>query len=78
MSGFTKTLLKNLHPILAFLFFSFFFSLPGRDSKGDDIKIKSESQSFFPLVYLPLIGVPSLFFLFYMACRLPLGVVKSK
>ena len=45
----------------------------------DDIKIKKIVSLFFStLVYPPFIARLSLFLLFYMAWRLPLGVVKSR
>ena len=70
MFGFMKMVLKNSRHNRAFFFVA-------TDSKGDDIK--RESQSFIPpLVYLPFIAVLPLVFLFYVAWRLPLGVVKSK
>ena len=62
MSGFKKTVFFN-------------FLAKGRD----DLKIKRKVNLFLPLpVYLPFTAVLSLFFLCYMACRLPLGDVKSK
>ena len=68
MSGFMKTVLKVSRPNQAFFL-----------GKVDDIQKEKESQPFFPpLVYLAFIALLSLFFLFGMAWRLLLGVVKSK
>ena len=70
MSGFMKTVSENSLPNQ-----EFFFSRRWRYKNW----LKEPGVSLFspPLVYLPFIAVLSLFFLFYMAWRLPLGVVKS-
>ena len=41
-------------------------------------KFKEKSVFFPPLAYLPFIAVLFYSFLFYMAWKLPFGVVKSK
>ena len=72
MSGFMKTVLKVSRPNQAF------FLAKVDDIKVDDLKTEGKSPFFPPLVYLAFIALLSLFFLFGMAWRLLLGVVKSK